>query len=43
MWEAISTYRFSGRISTEAEAIRRLLSAGLVAESKTKEGANDAR
>ena len=29
LWEAVSDYRFEARIKTEAEAVRRLIEAGL--------------
>jgi hypothetical protein len=34
MWKAVSDYRFSERIGTEAEALRRIVAAGLRAEAK---------
>ena len=34
MWQEIADFRFSERIGTEAEALRRLIQAGLRAEQK---------
>jgi len=34
LWEAVREYRFAARIASEAEAVRRLLLAGLRAEKK---------
>ncbi|HYZ31936.1 MAG TPA: hypothetical protein VE684_06590, partial [Crenalkalicoccus sp.] len=33
LWAAVAAYRFAERIGTEAEAVRRLLRAGLRAET----------
>jgi triphosphoribosyl-dephospho-CoA synthetase len=33
MWEAVADYRFSRRIGSEAEAVRRLVEAGVRAEN----------
>ena len=36
LWDAVADYRFSARIPTEAEAVRRLIEAGLAAVKKGK-------
>jgi hypothetical protein len=36
MWEDISAYRFDNRITSEAEAVRRVVQAGLDALAKVK-------
>jgi len=37
LWAEIEDFRFGNRIGTEAEAIRRLIEAGLVEEKKMQE------
>lgn len=37
LWAEVSEFRFSERIGSEAEAVRRLIQAGLRAEAKARE------
>ena len=37
MWAEVAEFRFSERIGSEAEALRRLVQAGLRAEAKLRE------
>ena len=38
LWRAVADYRFSRRVPSEAEAVRRLIEAGLKAERERKDG-----